>query len=230
MKKGFYSSYFIVPEESCGLRPILNWHVLNRALHKLPFRMLTQKHILSYIQSQDFDLKDAYIHVSILSRHRPFVQFAFEGRAWQYKVHPFRLSLFPCVFTKVVEGALAPLWKVGIRILNYRDNLLIMAQSRDQLCDHLVLRHLSQLGLWVNLEKSKLSPVQRISFLGMELDSGSMTARLTIERVQSVLNCLSSFRGRTVIPLKHFQRLLGHMASTAAVTPLGLIHMIPLQH
>ncbi len=76
-----------------------------------------------------------------------------------------------------------------------------------------MLRHLSQLGLRVNWEKSKLSPVQRISFLGVELDSVSMTARLTEERAQAVLNGLSSFRGRNVVPLKQFQRLLGHMAS-----------------
>ncbi len=58
----------------------------------------------------------------------------------------------------------------------------------------------------------------------------SMTARLTEEHAQAVLNCLSSFRGRNVVPLKQFQRLLGHMASAAAVTPLGLLHMRPLQH
>ncbi len=57
-----------------------------------------------------------------------------------------------------------------------------------------------------------------------------MTARLTEERAQAVLNCLSSFRGRNVVTLKQFQRLLGHMASAAAVTPLGLLHMRPLQH
>ncbi len=33
-----------------------------------------------------------------------------------------------------------------------------------------------------------------------------------------------------MVPLKRFQRLLGHMASAAAVTPLGLLHMRPLQH
>ncbi len=93
-----------------------------------------------------------------------------------------------------------------------------------------MLRHLSQLGLRVNWEKSKLSSVQRISFLSVELDSVSMTARLTEERAQAVLNCLSSFRGRNVVPLKQFLRLLGHVASAAAVTPLGLLHMRPLQH
>ncbi len=236
MRQGFYSPYFIVPKKGGGLRPILDLRVLNRALHKLPFKMLTHRRMIKCIQPQDWfaaiDLKDAYFHVSILPRHRPFLRFAFEGRAWQYRVLPFGLSLSPRVFTKVVEGALTPLREVGIRILNYLDDWLILAQSREQLGDHrdLVLLHLSQLGLRVNWEKSKLSPVQRISFLGVELDSVSMTARLTEERAQAVLNCLSSFRGRNVVPLKQFQRLLGHMASAAAVTPLGLLHMRPLQH
>ncbi|KAL0149110.1 hypothetical protein M9458_055542, partial [Cirrhinus mrigala] len=155
----------------------------------------------------------------------------FEGRAYQYKVLPFGLSLSPRVFTKVAEGALNPLWRKGIRILNYLDDWLIMAHSRDLLCEHrdLVLQHLSHLGLRVNREKSKLSPVQRISFLGMELDSVNMTACLTNERTQSVLSCLRSFRHKTAVPLKSFQRLLGHMAAAAAVTPLGLLHMRPLQ-
>ncbi|KAI2661198.1 ORF V: Enzymatic polyprotein [Labeo rohita] len=164
-------------------------------------------------------------------RQASFLRFAFEGRAYQCKVLPFGLSLSPHVFTKVAEGALNPLWRKGIRILNYLDDWLIMAHSRDLLCEHrdLVLQHLSHLGLRVNREKSKLSPAQRISFLGMELDSVNMTACLTNERTQSVLNCLKSFRHKAAVPLKIFQRLLGHMAAAAAVTPLGLLHMRPLQ-
>ncbi len=92
-----------------------------------------------------------------------------------------------------------------------------------------MLSHLSQLGLRVNWEKSKLSPVQRIFFLGMELYSVNLTARLSIERAQSVLNCLESFQRKRAVPLKLFQRLLEHMASAAAVTPLRLLHMRPLQ-
>ncbi len=228
MRSGFYSPYFIVPKKSGGLRPILDLRVLNRALHRLPFKMLTPKRIFGCVRPQDWfaaiDLKDAYFHVSILPRHRPFLRFAFEGRAYQYKVLPFGLSLSPRVFTKVAEAALVPLREQGVRILNYLDDWLILAQSQDQLCEHrdMVLSHLSQLGLQVNWEKSKLSPVQRISFLGMELDSVSQTARLTQERAQSVLNCLNTFKNRTAAPLKQFQRLLGHMAAAAAVTPVNL--------
>ncbi|KAI2656006.1 Transposon Ty3-G Gag-Pol polyprotein [Labeo rohita] len=236
MKLGFYSPYFIVPKKNGGLRPILDLRVLNQSLCKMPFKMLTPKRIISCIRHQDWfaaiDLKDAYFHVSILPRYRPFLRFAFEGRAYQYKVVPFGLALSPRVFTKLVEGALAPQWEQGIRILNYLDDWLITAHSRDLLCEHrdLVLQHLSLLGLQVNWEKSKLSPVQSTSFLGMELDSVSMMARLTEERAQSVLSCLNLFKHSTAVPLKIFQRLLGHMAAAAAVTPLCLLHMRPLQH
>ncbi|KAL0197604.1 hypothetical protein M9458_006144, partial [Cirrhinus mrigala] len=173
MKSGFYSPYFIVPKKSGGLRPILDLRILNRSLHRLPFKMLTAKRILSCVRHQDWfaaiDLKDTYFH----------------GRVYQYKVLPFGLALSPHVFSKLTESALSPLWEKGIRILNYLDDWLLIAHSRGLLCEHrdLVLRHLSLLGLQVNWEKSKLSPVQSISFLGMELDSVDMTARLMDECV-----------------------------------------------
>ncbi|XP_059407717.1 uncharacterized protein LOC132142091 [Carassius carassius] len=138
MRTGFYSPYFIVPKKGGGLRPILDLRVLNRALHRLPFKMLTQKRIFRCVRPQVWfaaiDLKDVYFHVSILPRHRPFLRFAFEGLAYQYKVLPCGLSRSPRVFTKVTEAALIPLREQGVCILNYLDDWLILAQSRDQLC------------------------------------------------------------------------------------------------
>ncbi|KAI2647955.1 Transposon Ty3-G Gag-Pol polyprotein [Labeo rohita] len=185
MRKGFYSPYFIVPKKGGGLRPILDLRILNRTLHKRPFKILTLKHLFTCVRAQNWfvaiDLKDAYFHVSILPRHRPFLRFAFEGRTYQYRVLPFGLSLSPLIFTKIAEAALTPLREMGIRVCNYLDDWLILAHSLELVCMHreVVLNHLAQLGLRVNWEKSKLSPVQRISFLGVELDSISMSARLS---------------------------------------------------
>ncbi len=81
------------------------------------------------------------------------------------------------VFTKVVEAALVPLRERSVHILSYLDDWLILAQPCRQLCAHrdLVLKHFSLLGLRVNWEKSKLVPMQRISFLGMELNLVNQT-------------------------------------------------------
>ncbi len=119
MRSGFYSFYFysrfyfIVPKKSSGLRPILDLQVLNRALHKLLFKMLTQNCIFECIRPQDWfaaiDLKNTIDPTTT----QPFLRFAFEGRAYKYKVLPFGLSLSPCVFTKVLEAALVPLRERG---------------------------------------------------------------------------------------------------------------------
>ncbi|XP_048051078.1 uncharacterized protein LOC125271134 [Megalobrama amblycephala] len=67
MRSGFYSPYFIVPKKTGGLRPILDLRALNRALHRLPFKMLTPKRIFECVRPLDWfaaiDLKDAYFHV-----------------------------------------------------------------------------------------------------------------------------------------------------------------------
>ncbi len=94
----------------------------------------------------------------------------------------------------------------------------------------LVLSHLSQLGLRVNWEKSKLWPMQRISFLGMEFGFGQSDSAPHAGTRSVGVELLEYIQEQDAAPLKQFQRLLGHMAAAAAVTPLGLLHMRPLQH
>ncbi len=92
------------------------------------------------IRSDDWfvmiDLKDACFHVSILPCHRKFLRFAFGGKVYQYLVIPFGLALSPRIFTKCVDAALVPLRLQGIRIMNYIDDWLILAQSHQ-----LAVRH-----------------------------------------------------------------------------------------
>ncbi len=133
-ESGFYSRYFIVPKKDGGLRPILDLRHLNRSLRRFGFKMLTIPIIMSQIRSEDWfvtiDLKDTYFHVSIIPSHRRFLRFAFGGKAFQYRVIPFSLALSPRTFTKCMDAALAHLRLQGIRVLNYIDDRLILAQSR----------------------------------------------------------------------------------------------------
>ncbi len=113
-----------------------------------------------------------------------FLRFAFEGVAYQYTVLPFGLSLAPRTFTKCIDAALSTLRQMGICILNYLDDWLILAQSEDELLSHrsFLLSHLECLGLRVNFAKSELSPSQRISFLGTVHDSAQMCLRVKVSQ------------------------------------------------
>ncbi len=235
LESGFYSRYFVVPKRDGGLRPILDLRPINRALCERPFRMITLKQILAQIRPGDWfasvDLKDAYFHIQIAPHHRRFLRFAFENTAYQYSVLPFGLALAPRTFSKCVDAALSPLRASGMRILNYLDDWLILAQSRDTLLSHIdsLLVHLESLGLCVNRRKSILAPSQSIMYLGVCMDSLEMRARLSRERVAAILSYLRHFREGRSVHLKKFQRLLGLMASASAVCHLGLLHMRPLQ-
>ncbi len=119
-----------------------------------------------------------------------------------------------------------------MRILNYLDDWLILAQSQDQLCEHRdwCSRTSASWAFGSTGKRANSCRCRGSLFSVWSLDSVNQTARLTQERTQSVLNCLNTFKNRTAAPLKQFKRLLGHIAAAAAVTPLGLLHMRPLQH
>ncbi len=161
----------MVPKRDGGLHPILDLRPINRALCKRPFRMITLKQILAQIRPGDWfasvDLKDAYFHIQIAPHHRWFLRFAFEGTAYQFSVLPFGLALAPRTFSNCVDAALSPLRASGMRILNYLDDWLILAKSRDTLLSHIdsLLIHLESLGLCVNRRKSILAPSQSITYL-----------------------------------------------------------------
>ncbi|KAK3570317.1 hypothetical protein QTP86_017171 [Hemibagrus guttatus] len=133
---GFYSWYFVIPKRDEGLHLIF----LNSAPKMFKVKMLTLKLIMSQIRSEDWsmliDLKDAYFHVGILPEHRKFLRLAFGGEAYQYCVLPFGLAQSPCTITKSMDVALAPLCLQGIRVLNYLDDWLILAQSKAMVSSH----------------------------------------------------------------------------------------------
>ncbi len=97
MKAGFFQPLLHCAQEKRWVTTNLGLRILNWAFHKPPFKMLMQNRVFGCIRPQvrsaAFDLKDPYFHVSILPCHRPFLRFAFEGRAYQYRSCP---SGCPC--------------------------------------------------------------------------------------------------------------------------------------
>ena len=104
---GFYGRIFVVPKATGGWRPVLDLSPLNRYVSKIRFRMETALSVRSAIQPNDWatslDLRDAYFHVLMHPRSRPWLRFTWANRIFQFRALPFGLSLSPWVFTRVTR-------------------------------------------------------------------------------------------------------------------------------
>ncbi len=117
------------------------------------------------------------------------------------QVLPFGLSLSPRVFTKVAEAALVPLREQGVRILNYLDDWLILAQSQDQLCEHRdwCSRTSASWAFGSTGKRANSCRCRGSLFSVWSLDSVNQTARLTF----------NTFKNRTAAPLKQVSEAPG---------------------
>ncbi len=88
---------------------------------------------------------------------------------------------------------MAPLQLQGIRILNYIDNWLILAQSEQMAVRHrdVIFAYMEVLGLRLNAKKSVLSLAQRT---GLVWDSITMQARMSPARIESILTAVARVR------------------------------------
>ncbi len=113
--------------------------------------------------------------------------------------------------------------QMGIRILNYLDDWLILSQSEVELLSHrtLILSHLERLGLRVNFAKSALSPSQRVSFLGTVLDSAHMRAVIAPERALAIQKLAATFKSDTRSPTQSVSENAGPMAAASPVFTAG---------
>ncbi len=178
------------------------------------------------------DLKDAYFHVSILPRHRPFLRFASRVGHISTRSCP---SGCPCRLVSSPKSRRRPLFpwgERGVRILNYLDDWLILAQSREQLRAQQgpgaqapqPVGPSGQLGK----EQTRANTEDLFSRHGVGFGQPDSTPHPGTCSVGAELP--QDFIRQDGGPLKLFQRLLGHMAAAAAIVPLGLLHMRPLQH
>nr|XP_054607041.1 uncharacterized protein LOC129167074 [Nothobranchius furzeri] len=192
-------------------------------------------HVLEYVHSGDWftsiDLKDAYFHIPVIPKHRKFLRFSFKGVQYQFNRLPFGYSLAPCTFSKCLETSLQPLRTAGMRVLYYLDDLLLCARSRDEASEQTrkLTEHLSTLEFSINWEKSSILPSQSIVFLGVELNTSLMRARLSPARAADLTMVISRVQPRKIVKALLVMKLLGTMAAAHAVVPLGLLHTRRLQ-
>ena len=92
---------------------------------------------------------------------------------YEFLVLPFGLCTAPFVFTKLTKPVAAFLRTMGIHIIFYLDDILVIGSSEVEcrLNVEMTLKVLREAGFVINLKKSHLIPSQQFKYLGLNWDS-----------------------------------------------------------
>ncbi len=77
------------------------------------------------------DLKDAYFMIPIHTTQRKYLRFVVSETIYEFNCLPFGLSSAPWVFTKTLKPVAALLWEIGVRMIVYIDDILILAEAKE---------------------------------------------------------------------------------------------------
>ncbi len=211
----FLNHIFPVPKPSGKFRLILDLKKLNCFVRTPTFTLPSLKQILPSISKDTWmcsvDLKNAYYHIPIHKDHRKYLVFRVGQQLYQFNVLPFGLTSAPFIFTRILKTVVYTLNKQSSTVIAYLDDFLLLAQGCDifQARDH-TLRLLTSLGFIVG-DKSQLSPSQRIVFLGIGIDSSTLSTFLPKEKQQQTLSLTEAILTSKEVSRRELEVLSGFL-------------------
>ena len=190
----FISNIFVTPKGEGQYRPIINLKQLNNFVPYHHFKMEGLKDVKYLLKKGDWmcklDLKDAYFSIPLGTRSRKLVRFFWKKKLYEFLCLAFGLGPAPRIFTKLMKVPISLLRKLGILLVIYLDDLLVVASSQEELMKarDTIMFLFHHLGLTINLKKSVLAPTQVIEFLGVIVNSKMMTFSLSEKKTKKLIS------------------------------------------
>ena len=169
------------------------------------------------------DLKDAFRHIPISLSDQGLLGFCCDGCFWKERYLPFGLRTSPFLFELFAKGlhwCLVAILHWAI-ILHYLDDFFaILAPDADaELYSRQFDALCSQLGLNINHTKDILGTIA--DFLGIELDSNLMQARLPPDKLIRARNTVENLLNRPTIPHRELEAAVGFLSFAAKIVIPG---------
>ena len=231
----FVSNIFLIPKKSGGLRPVINLKDLNTFVRYEHFKMENIKLVKEIIQSNDFltsiDLKDAYFAIPMCEIDQSYLCFSWENQFYRFICLPFGLSSAPRLFTKVMKPVIATARSKGIRLVIFIDDILIMASSENESNEQttFVVQLLEYLGFQINKGKSCLKPQTHSTYLGVEIDSKTMTINVPKSKIHKLKSEGTQILEKKVLTLRNLAKFIGMIIATFDAFPRGKLHFRKLE-
>lgn len=179
------------------------------------------------------DLAHMYLTLGLSLDSRRFFGFSNRGKRWRYKRMPFGVKLASCVLTAFMAEVLeiARFEGVMLAIVYVDDWFIVGATYAECLKNMKIIMAILKRHGWSIEETKTTLPCQRTEFIGIELDSISMTVSIVPEKAESVLfkfKRAAQMLNDSTLSSTLVRSLAGNCMWFSSVVNTGKIYTFPL--
>ena len=213
-----------VAERNSKLRLVLDLRHVNQFVEIRKFKYEDLKTFSELFDRDDFfftfDLTSGYHHVDIHPEHKKYLGFHWvypDGKTkyFLFNVLPFGLSSACYIFTKLLRPFVKKWRSQGMKSIIFIDDGICGGRGHEytESLVKIVLADLKKGGWLVNFEKSSLTPKQVGKWLGIIIDTKTLTFHVPKEKIQKLLNRIKQILDQTFCSAKQLSQVAGQLAS-----------------
>jgi len=166
------------------------------------------------------DLKDCFLSWKVSAEFARYLTFKFQDTLYRFSKMVFGLKNAPAACTLLLSVVSFAFSEAGITHVRYLDDFLIIGNSFEQTQAHLssAINIFNSFGLIISPNKTE-GPVQRLTFLGIVIDTINTTLECTKERRDEVVALAQSFLKRHTVQVRELESLAGKFSFAATCFP-----------
>ncbi len=125
--------------------------------------------------------------------------------------------------TKILKPIVNFLRRQGLRLIIYLDDILILNSNAEGAGRYYLfaVSILEKCGFLTNLEKSVGTPEQFIEYLGLIIDSKSLSLFLRPEKIVEIIDLCGKALERVSVSLREIAKILGNLAWAIKAIPFA---------
>ncbi len=169
------------------------------------------------------DISNCFLSFPLHPNVYKYFVFQFDNKYYRFVRLPFGLSSAPRICTLLLSIIQFKLEQNNLILVRYLDDFLLISSSFQSASEHLsiAISIFQEFGLVVNNNKTE-GPAQKISFLGIILDSVSRTLSISNERIDDMNKLLFyhfSLSTNTIVKVRDIMSFIGKLAFVSQVLP-----------
>ena len=136
---------------------------------------------------------------------------------------PNGLACAPRIFTKLLKPVFSFLRSRGFLSVYYLDDSLLIGRSKEE-CEgnlRVTLNLLTELGFIVNMNKSVLTPIQDLEFLGFHINSQRMELYLSDHKKKKIARAAALTKVKDRVTIRDFASVIGTVVASFPAVRYG---------